>query len=190
VQSLAERALDLASQWLERVGALIVGDQHHLHARGAPLDHHLEVAQHPAVRAVGIRRDAGPAECGLGGGRHLVHQRVVNEAVGDVDDAVRSLLEDADLGGGRSPANREAGAMPVAERCTLHDGRRRQAGVLGQRGKQRARAARDAGFAEAGTAGAGRAVWTRRDDGRTSHRGRPCRRRGRVVNRARRPDFD
>src|SRR5262249_15510406 len=45
-------------------GALVVGDQHNLRARGAPLDHHLEVAQHPAVRAVGIRRDAGPAECG------------------------------------------------------------------------------------------------------------------------------
>ncbi len=59
--------------------------------------------------------------------RDLVHQRVVHRARRDVGDAMRALLEQADLGRRRPPADGEARAVAIAEWRPLDRRRRPQA---------------------------------------------------------------
>ena len=146
VESRAERVLDrTAPAASSDRGRLVVRDQDDLRAAGARVRRRSArsaAARDAARSAYGttpVRRAAV-----LSPPRHLVHQRMVDEASRDVDDAMRALLEDADLGRCRAPADREAGAMAVPER-TRPPRRPGEAGPL-PRGACRAPRARRPGM--------------------------------------------
>jgi hypothetical protein len=97
-----------------RVRAFGVGDDDDLREKGTPLYDDLEIPDQAEMHFVGVNRrsrlaDGGARFCG-----HLVDERVMHEAPGNVDDVMRPRREDPDLRRTSPPADREACPMPEA----------------------------------------------------------------------------
>ena len=141
---------------------VVAGDQTTC-ADPVPPDDDLHRAEQPAMgaSAYGVRCVAPPSSPPP----PLVHQRVVDEATRDVDDAVRSLLEDADLRRCATTPHRQPRAMAVAEGWALDDRRWWHVGLPAERRQCRQDVARHPWLGEARTAGTGRTVRTDRAAG-------------------------
>ncbi len=63
---------------------------------------------------IAVTLDAEPSHLRFEGSRHLVDQRMMDLAIGDIDDAVATSGKYADLRGAGSAADGEAGSMAKA----------------------------------------------------------------------------
>jgi hypothetical protein len=124
----------------------------------AALYDYLKVAGEAEVRVVGVARDVGVDEGAADYACDVVDQRMLDDAVGDVDYVVSVFLEEADLRGVEATSDGEAGAVAegaqlAGDRCDLW-----QAVGFGQFVESVARGRRDGALAEARAAGARRAM--------------------------------
>ena len=94
--------------------------------------------------------------------RHLIDQRMMNDAVRDVHDAVSIQLEQPQLGRAQAAADREAGAVPKARSPARNHRYFRQSVRVRQFIECASRSRRDAGLAKPGTAWTGWPMRTRR----------------------------
>jgi len=128
LQAVAEASLDGAWQIAQHVGRAAASHQYDLNSVAGSFDHELEISQRAAMRSIGIGRDASFANGFSDQRAGFVDQRMMNPAMGDVDDAMAVRLEEADLGVLGRSAHGQTRAMAVAVTGDSMDAWIREAG--------------------------------------------------------------